>query len=165
MDYRHFYIIQNTKGTEAVNFHRLFERWDFGNEISKLMGKISHYVNFYDDVSDEESYELCSLVSKKFKTFRVDKSKLIVNKKVNRDLFEGVVETLLACYEEDKKVVLFEYVGFYYFVFGKSAKELLTEIKNHINIIDTHFFSRTGEKLPSLFSRTKFKVRKMLNVC
>lgn len=165
MDQKYHYIIQTTHGTDKVNFNRLFESCYFGNGVARLLAKISHYVNYYDDVTDEKSYSLCSVVSKNFKVVRVDKYKLIRNNKVDKYLFEETVTMLLECYKEDKKVVWYDYAGFHYFVFGQSEKDLIEEIKNHINIIDTHFFSRSDEKIPSLFSRTKFRVRKMLNVC
>ena len=65
MDPRHYYIIQTTNGIDKINFDRLFENCEYCNEIPKLMTKISHYVNFYDDVSDDKSYNLCSIISKK----------------------------------------------------------------------------------------------------
>lgn len=165
MDYKHYYIIQTSNGIDKVNFNRLFESCYFGRDVVKLLGKISHYINYYDDVTDEVSLDLSSIISKNLLCVRIDKYKLIKNNKVDKIVFEDSVSSILECYEKDKDVVWFEYSGYHYFVFGFSERDLIIRIKNEINLIDTKFFSRSGETIPSLISRTNFKVRKLLNVC
>jgi len=165
MNPKYFYLIRNTNGVETVDFRRIFDKFESSENIFKLLNKISHYVNYFDDVTDKQSYELCSLVSKNFKTVRVDKSKLFNNKKIDRLYFEEVVVQLLEEYKIEKKVVIFSASGYYYFVFGLTEKQIIKNMKDHIYKIHPLFFERMNEKMNSLLNVVSFKVRKLFNVC
>ena len=161
------YIIQCQNGVEKVNFNRLFNTSHFGTEVEKLLSKIWHYVNYYDDVSDEQSIKISEILSVNMKSVRVDKYKLVVNNKVDSLYFQDVVDSILD-YKDSlatEEVVLVDYSGFYYIIFDMSEKEVLTKIKNHINEIDSRFFKRVGETKPNIVNRLKFKLGRFLHVC
>lgn len=161
------YIIQCQNGVDKVNFNRLFETCHFGIEVEKLLSKIWHYVNYYDDVSDEQSIKISEILSVNMKSVRVDKYKLIINNKVDSLYFQDVIDSILD-YKDTlatEEVVLVDYAGFYYIIFDMSEKEVLIKLKNYINEIDDRFFKRVGEKKPNIVNRLKFKLGRFLHVC
>lgn len=167
MEPSHKYIIQCQNGVEKVNFNRLFNVCHFGVGVEKLLAQIWHYINYYDDVSDEQSIKISEIISVNMKSVRVDKFKLIRNNKVDELYFQDVVDSILD-YKDSlgtEEMVFVDYSGFYYIIFDMSEKEVITKIKNHINEIDSRFFERSGEKKPNLISRMKFKVGRILHVC
>lgn len=161
------YIIQCQNGVEKVNFNRLFETFYFGTNVEKLLTKIWHYINYYDDVSDEQSIKISEILSVNTKSVRVDKYKLIMNNKVDILYFQDIIDSILD-YKDSlgtEEAVFIDYSGYYYIVFDMSEKELLTRIKNYISEIDSRFFVRMNEKKPNFINSLKFKIGRLLNVC
>lgn len=161
------YIIQNQNGIERVNFNRMFNVCHFGNNVEKLLTKIWHYVNYYDDVTDEQSIKMSEILSVHTKSIRIDKYKLIVNNKVDVLYFQDIIDSILD-YKDllgTEEVVFIDYSGYYYIVFDMTEKDLLNIIKNFVNDIDSKFFERMFEKKPGIISSLKFKIGRILHVC
>jgi hypothetical protein len=113
------YIIQCQNGVEKVNFNRLFETFYFGTNVEKLLTKIWHYINYYDDVSDEQSIKISEILSVNTKSVRVDKYKLIMNNKVDILYFQDIIDSILD-YKDSlgtEEAVFIDYSGYYYIVF------------------------------------------------
>jgi len=161
------YIIQSQNGVEKVNFYRLFETCHFGTEVEKLLTKIWHYVNYFDDVTDEQSIKISEILSVNMKSVRIDKYKLIKNNKVDVLYFQDIVDSIMDYKDtlDTEEVVFIDYSGFYYIIFDISEKDLIKKIKNYVNEIDGRFFKRMREKKSPLLNSLLFKLERLLHVC
>lgn len=165
MDRTAYYLIQNTNGVETINFQRMFDNCCIGNNTEALLNKLWNYVNFYDDVTEEQELKFLEML-KSFVNVKLDKYTLFKNKIVDRLAFEYAVEVLedTKKHEKTETVTWIDHAGFFYFVFGIEEENLNKLIRNKIFRIDSRFFERMGIEAPGVFRRVMIKVRKAFDV-